>query len=251
MIEVIKSGLSSFISDILDLIFPPVCLICRRRFPEYKADKLLCSDCFSSFKRTSPPFCKICGGSLSPDSLDNICSQCQDNRDSRYERSRSAGVYEGVLKDCIHLLKYNGKVGLSSDLGKFMADNFPQERGYIDADFIVPVPLHKARYRERGFNQAELLAEELGQRVKIKVGSDILQRIRNTKSQINLGAEERKINVKEAFKVAKDKEVNGASILLVDDVFTSGHTTSECAFALLEAGALEVNIYTLARPFSA
>lgn len=148
------------------------------------------------------------------------------------------------MRRAIHYLKYNNRKAVAAVLSKILADGF--QRFNLSADVIVPVPLHPARLRNRGYNQSELLARELGHLLDIPVNSSTLKRIRNTKSQMELGADERHRNVMNAF-VCRDEKLSGQKVLLIDDVCTTGSTLDACADALKHGGVASVWGLTLAK----
>ena len=156
----------------------------------------------------------------------------------------SAAVYSTPLREAIHALKYDGVPALAGPLSQYLVDAW--RRSSLQADSIVPVPLHSRRRRERGYNQSELLARQLGREVGVPVEPRSLRRVRYTGQQARLNAAERRQNVKGAFEAERALS-RGRHIVLVDDVFTTGATMSECAEALLDAGAASVAAITLAR----
>jgi ComF family protein len=157
------------------------------------------------------------------------------------ERVRSAGPYDGWLKTAIHLFKFEGESARAEHLAKLLA--FPLA-DLSDVDALVPVPLHPQRLKERGFNQAELLASMTGKAAGLPV-RDLLVRTRDTVHQVGLSAEDRASNVAGAF-AAKDVIERGIRhVVLVDDVFTTGATTGECATALRSGGVFRVSVLTL------
>ncbi len=162
--------------------------------------------------------------------------------------ARAATLYEagGPIRQAILLFKHGRRVSLAPHLGRLMAE---AADGLFDPrqfDLLIPVPLHPRRERERGFNQAALLAKELGRRWSLRVNRRVLRRMRATEAQSG-GREAREANVRDAFVVAQPDQVEGQSLLVIDDVLTSGATVNECTHALLAAGAAEVAVYTLAR----
>ena len=169
-----------------------------------------------------------------------VCEECK-NVDFGFESARAPLRYEGVGKEIVHVLKYQGYTRVVERLAT------PLMLGALDGghrfDAVVPVPLHRSRLRRRGFNQAELLARSVARKINAPV-SDTLQVVRRTRDQVGLSAVERKANVREAF--SSGGRVRGR-ILLVDDVFTTGATMSSCAETLLRAGAGEVHALSLCR----
>ncbi|MBI3752936.1 MAG: ComF family protein [Deltaproteobacteria bacterium] len=158
-------------------------------------------------------------------------------------KARSIGAYEGVLLEAIHMFKYSGKTSLAKPLGKLMADGFSNK----GCDLVVPVPLHKTRLKERGFNQSLFLARELAAIHNLPVDYIHLKRIRATDPQINLKEKERVKNVRGAFAAADGKVFIDKHILLIDDVYTTGATIRECGRILKRAGAKGIDVLTLAR----
>ncbi len=161
------------------------------------------------------------------------------------ERIRSAVYFEGVLREAVHRLKYYGRTILAEPLGDLMAVYWTQHP--MPADVIVPVPLHTARLRERGYNQAALLAREMARQVGLALNEQTLVRQRATASQVKLDARQRRENVHDAFRCSGDA-LTGKQVLLIDDVCTTGATLAACAVALHEGGARSVQALTLARP---
>ncbi|MDE2181132.1 MAG: ComF family protein [candidate division NC10 bacterium] len=162
--------------------------------------------------------------------------------------ARSAALYEadGTMRQAILLFKYGGRRTLSRHLGRLMVET----AGYLfdprEFDLLIPVPLHSKRERTRGFNQAALLAKEVGRGFGLDVGERLLGRVRATEAQSG-GRREREKNVKGAFQVTRPDRVKDRRLLLIDDVLTTGATAGECAKTLLAAGAATVGVYTLAR----
>jgi len=150
---------------------------------------------------------------------------------------------EGVLREAVHRLKYSGRTTLAEPLGDLMAVYWMQHP--MPTDVIVPVPLHAARLRERGYNQATLLAREMARRVGLMVNEQMLVRQRATAPQVELNAMQRKENVHDAFCCSGDS-LDGKQVLLIDDVCTTGATLEACAVALYAGGARSVRALTLA-----
>ncbi|MEW6185536.1 MAG: ComF family protein [Thermodesulfobacteriota bacterium] len=154
------------------------------------------------------------------------------------------GIYRGVLADALQRFKYHGDISLAGVLGSLWKRISLNGNSF---EAVIPVPLHRARLRQRGFNQSLLLGKSLGKMHKIRVLSDALQRIRNTVPQVDLGLSERARNVRGAFAVSRPKEIRDKDLILVDDVFTTGATVNECAKVLKRSGARSVFVLTLAR----
>lgn len=234
VVEAIGLRWSALYRQFLNLLFPPRCLGCRG------PGLWLCQACLDQVPRVEPSCCSICGGQAGSDGL---CSRCR-TEPLHIERIRSVLYFEGVLREAVHHLKYRGCVELAQPLGQLMAE-YLKEHPML-CDVVVPVPLHVTRLRERGYNQAALLAYAMARHNGLVVDERALVRERATASQVTLNAEERKLNVKDAFR-CPDAGVVGKKVLLVDDVCTTGATLEACATALYEAGAQSVQALTLAR----
>lgn len=235
----IKMFLNKVWKNIIDFIFPPFCAICNSTLKEN--EKVVCESCFQNIKFVEPPFCKKCGKPL----LKVRCENCRSNK-FVFKKARVLGVYDGTLREIIHLLKYNRKLSLAKRLGKMMNLVLHTDNVLKGADMIVPVPLHQSRLRERGYNQCDCLSDSLSGSSKIPVFKKVLVRRRATKSQIKLEPEQRLKNVEGAFVVKDKKKVEGKKVLLVDDVMTTGSTLNACSDALLRGGADEVYCLTAA-----
>ncbi|MBP1708466.1 MAG: amidophosphoribosyltransferase family protein [Deltaproteobacteria bacterium] len=160
--------------------------------------------------------------------------------------ARALGSYEGPLQEAIHRWKYRGILSLTSLFGEWMADALRRHWGGASPELLIPVPLHTRRLRERGFNQALLLAQNLSRRTGIPCDKRILRKEKSTLPQVNLSGAEREKGVRGAFKIAEKKDLRGTSILLVDDVYTTGATVNECSRVLMAGGAKKVDVLTLA-----
>lgn len=160
--------------------------------------------------------------------------------------ARAAGYYEGPLREAIHRWKYEEKGYLTPFFGEKLTEGLHRHWDSPSFDLLIPVPLHSKRLRERGFNQALLLVKELSQRTRIPYSKGLLRKGSPTPPQIHLSGRERERGVRGSFHVQKAEEVEGKTILLVDDVYTTGATVNECSKVLLRAGAERVDVLTLA-----
>ena len=230
-----------FLNGFLSLIFPLNCLICRRG-PGSDNGKYLCQACWRKIRLIKEPVCSKCGRSSFP----TVCSSCQ-KRKYFFSKARAAGVYEGVLRECIHSFKYQKKDYLACHLGGLLIDVMRRDKDFRDVDFLIPAPLDGRRFREREFNQAHLLAQVVSRYFKIPISSRNLRRVRRVPPQTQLSRRQREENVKGLFQVRSREEYAGRKILLIDDVFTTGATVNECARVLRQAGAEEVSVLTVAR----
>lgn len=177
------------------------------------------------------------------DSASQLCSRCR-TAPLQIPRIRSAFYFEGPIRKAIHGFKYDGVTALAQPLGRLIADYWLTHP--TQSDMIVPVPLHTQRLRKRGFNQAALLASELSERTNLALDDATLVRHRATASQVGLGAEQRRTNVRDAFRCSTGALAN-RRVLLIDDVCTTGSTLEACALALQEGGVESVQALTLAR----
>jgi ComF family protein len=160
--------------------------------------------------------------------------------------ARAVGAFEGSLQAGIHRWKYEGKTHLTRFFAEWMAEGLNRYWGLHSFDLLIPVPLHPLRLRERGFNQALLLVKELSRRTGIPYARAILQKKKPTIPQVNLSGVEREKGLRGTFHVVEKEELLGKSVLLVDDVYTTGATVNECSKVLLRGGAERVNVLTLA-----
>jgi len=244
MITIAKSAYGRFL---LDLILPARCRTCHRTLRE-EANPCFCRDCWDTVSRIDGPCCPRCGKPFaSPAALSHspghLCGDCREQM-PRFDRAVSAGWYEGVLAEAIHLFKYRAKTLLTRPLGDLL---FPAIRRLPAADVLVPVPLHPSRLREREFNQALLLCDYVRAESGLPVIPDALERIRVTPPQIGLSHRDRRRNMRRAFIPYRPERIEGRRIVLIDDVFTTGATVNECARALKKAGADSVCVLTVAR----
>jgi ComF family protein len=160
--------------------------------------------------------------------------------------ARALGAFVGSLQTAIHRWKYEGKTHLTPFFAEWMAEGLNRCWELNSLDLLIPVPLHPQRLRERGFNQALLLAKELSRRTGIPSSHAILKKKKPTLPQVNLSGAEREKGLKGTFHVIEKKELLGKSVLLVDDVYTTGATVNECSKVLLSGGAERVDVLTLA-----
>lgn len=239
--------LRGFINGLVDIIYPKTCLACGQRLKNKKTvDNIICAECWGRIKKNIPPFCHHCGRHLEKTYFTkNICPACL-KRKLHFDRAFSPCVYEGVIKDLTHKFKYKDKDYLGPALSRLMIDFIKEYNLPIEyADLIIPMPLHKTRLREREFNQAEILSRNISVAFKKSLTTDILKRHRQTKTQTELDPYERLLNVKDSFSVTDKGSIKGKNIILIDDVLTTGATSSEAAYTLKDAGAGIVFVLTL------
>jgi ComF family protein len=242
--------LSSFTLAALDLVFPALCPVCEGTLAAGRRDPL-CGACWSAITRLGPPWCDVCGAAppavATPDALPRrvarTCPTCASAPPS-YDYARAAALYEGGLRDALHAFKFGGRRALAGPLGDLAAE---QCVGSLPdgIDALVPVPLARERERERGYNQAALLARRIGRRLAVPTRAGWLVRTRATRPQSDLSAAERRANVRGAFRAREPAA--GRHVLLIDDILTTGATLDACALALSAAGARRVGVLTVAR----
>jgi ComF family protein len=242
-----------WITALVDLVFPPFCPVCEARLDETRRFPL-CGSCWERIPRISAPFCRLCGlpfgdldalGRPERPAATPLCGRCR-RRPPAFAYARSAARYDEVARAAVHAFKFDGCRALAIPLGEMVA----QLRATLplpEPDLLVPVPLHPRRERERGFNQALLLARRVGRAWRVPVRGDVLQRTMYTVPQTQLSGEARRSNVRAAFAVRRPEVVAGRHVVLVDDVFTTGSTGGACALGLKRAGAAAVGVLTVAR----
>jgi ComF family protein len=243
------------IDGLLAALFSSPCVVCGR-ITDHPTRGAACDDCWRAVRLITPPICQACGEPLAfgrvalpdeqPPALPVRCAACSARR-PRIEIARAVGPYEGTLRHLVHALKFEGRRSLAPRLGALVRVRCAPVLDRADA--VVPVPLHPRREWTRGFNQAEVIARELGVPVW-----RALRRTRHTSSQSTLAAAERWRNVAGAFALrrgfrgrGRQSALNGARVVLVDDVQTTGATLDSCAEVLDHAGVDEVRAVTVAR----
>lgn len=233
--------------NFINLIYPLTCLVCRIRLNPL-SDKPLCEICWNKIEFNPAPFCRVCGRHLPAKSQKEvlICKDCQKSS-YFFKRAYSVCIYDGVIKECIHLLKYNRKLSLAKPLARLMVNFAHKFLNMKKIDLILPVPLHKTKLRQRQFNQAKLLAKPLARAFSKELKDNLLIKIKSGPAQVNLSRAERLRNVYGSFKVKNSRHLKDKNILLIDDVLTTQATANECARILSEAGANRVDVFTLAR----
>lgn len=234
-----------FLHALLDIILPPTCHICHSHIPD--AGRLhICPPCRERLPLVSSPLCTHCGIPFAGTGGDHCCGACLTHP-PHYDTARAQYLYEEAICDLIHSFKYNQQTQLRYPLALLALEGMS---GFVEAHaphLIVPVPLHRSRLRQRGFNQAVLLGRVISKRLSLPMAPDTLIRTRPTEPQIELSAAERRLNVKGAFTVGRADSVAGKRILLLDDVMTTGSTMDECAKELKKSGAEAVIAATIAR----
>jgi ComF family protein len=241
-------AVARWLDPVLDLVFPAVCPICQTRSDD-PTHRPFCGPCWTALPVGLGPGCVVCGEPFPGLAGVLSCDACR-RAPPLYAFARAVGPYRDGMREAIHALKYGRRPVLATPLGGLLADA-GAEAGPVPlrdwADAVIPVPLHPARQAERGFNQAELLAEPCGKRWRVPMLTRSLVRVRSTAPQADLDAAARRANVRDAFRVARPAEVRGRRVLLVDDVLTTGATVGAAARALRAAGTAAIGVLTLAR----
>lgn len=225
--------LSKAAANALDLLFPLRCLGCG------KEGTLICNACVAGVPRLSPPFCAVCAQPVSG----KRCRRCAEVS-LEVDGIRSPFLMEGVIREAVHSLKYHHVRAAAAQLGQLLARYLLSHP--VPGEVMAPVPLHPRRLRSRGYNQSALLAREVSKLTGLPVNENLLVRIKDAPPQVRVGSwEERRQNVAGGFQCVGD--VRRQTVMLIDDVVTTGSTMSACAAALKSAGATSVWGLALAR----
>jgi ComF family protein len=245
----LKQLLFSFTDNCTGFLFPKICIKCKRKTTGPGIAAWLCTSCLlalcENHDARTDHACPLCSQNLRT----KACT-CHMEWDMPYEKMYSLFDFDDTLKAIVHEFKYNGFKRLAFVIGKTYAPLMPPS--FLDGiDMVTSVPLHFFRRIKRGYNQADFFAKGViaGSGLNLKFHRDILSRKRATKTQTTLSRKDRKKNMAGAFALSAGKKdlVKGKSLVLVDDVVTTGATTAQCALALLEAGAKKVRVLSLAR----
>ena len=240
----------------MDILFPQTCHSCHKPNPN---NNNICGSCCDDIKYLAKwSICRKCGvpfgffnneadqySGSETQNEESLCAKCIKDFYCFY-KARSIAIYKGNIRDLLISFKYEGKLNRSNSLLEILISNFPEDLDEFNC--IVPVPLHIAKLRSREYNQSVILAGGLAKHMGVECNLFGLKRIRDTRPQIEITNEaERMKNVKGAFTVSKESDFKGRSVLLVDDVFTTGSTSDECSKMLLKSGAYKVQVLTLTR----
>lgn len=258
---------NNLILNIIDLIYPLKCAICSLKIsPEDNSQ--ICKLCLEKFKINPTPnfsnFCKTFSPSESSSNYKNnkitpirnmhseSLNKISNNRiNKHYDKAWAKYIYEGELKNIIYLFKYKHRLSLLKQLGKLLFNFAEQNLALNSFDYIMYVPMHRRKLRQRKFNQAKILATFLAKKTEIPLITNSLKKAKYTRPQVELSGEQRILNVKGSFKLKnKNAKFNNKTILLVDDIFTTGATVKECSKLLKEAGAERIEVLVLARTLS-
>ena len=244
--KVLSDEVKAWVNAGLGLLYPEVCQLCgeARATP---AEGYVCEDCRAKARFIQEPFCQRCGRPYEGDITHPFeCANCRE-MEWHFQSARSAVVARDPVLEVIHRYKYQRALWFEPFLADLLIRAAGSVLGQQEPSVIVPVPLHPTKEREREFNQAERLARRLGAAMQIPVNNRLLRRVVSTRTQTQLSRPERLENVRNAFAMRRGHRLNGERIVLLDDVFTTGATTSACARVLTTAGAGEVCVWTVAR----
>ncbi len=242
----IRDFLLEIKDNFLDFVYPQACSLCRK--PLSRVEKEVCEECWNTLASLPAPFCPYCKSFLEDSSelLEHVCPYLDKPEDRKILAAISLGTFDDHYQNLIHRFKYDKKTPLGKRLAHRLGEAVAREREFARCDFIVPVPLHRARCRERGFDQSEILGEGISQKTNLPLEKGVLKRKKNTKDQTYLNAQQRAENVRDAFSISQPEMVENKKVILVDDVTTTGATLNECARMLQDSGAKSIFAATLA-----
>ncbi len=240
--------MKEYVESFLELLYPEknTCFICDI-YDESIDDKYICCDCEKKLKKIMPPLCIKCSKPIDYSASDCLCPDCSVY-DKSFEIAKSPFSYEGIIKDSIYKFKYYNKPYFYKFFGNCLL-NYMIENNYTNFDYITSVPLHKSKMRTRGYNQSELLAKYLSDRLSIPY-ADVLKRTIKTTKQSQQSKVDRRKNIMGAFGIKyphRNSYIKTGNVLLVDDVYTTGSTADECSKMLLNFGVSKVYVITIAR----
>ncbi|MCR4924565.1 MAG: ComF family protein [Lachnospiraceae bacterium] len=223
------------LDSVLDIFYPRRCPVCQDVV--YPKGERVCPDCLKELSYVKDPYCLKCGKPLY-ESEREFCRDCA-GKEREFDCGRSVYIYNDVIKNGIYNLKYGGRKEYAEFYGMEMAVRGRSFLKRVAPEALIPVPLHKKRLIKRGYNQAKLLADKMGELSGIPVISDLVIREKNTRAQKNLSEKDRQNNLKNAFKIVKN-DVSLKTVMVVDDIYTTGSTMEAISQCLKESGVREV-----------
>ena len=229
----VSVNIRKFFGNVLDWIYPPVCVSCG------KPGALICEECLSKLPAVGDHYCSVCGKPLKKNHYCRLCGRSG----FRFGAARAPYLYDGPVSAMIKKLKFGGMMSLAPILSGLLTEYWKSLNW--ETDLIVPVPLSRKSQAQRGFNQSELIARHFSKAVGVPCIPGALMKQRETKQQVGLNAEERRINLSGSF-AAEKSYIKDKRILLLDDVMTTGSTFSECSAVLLDTGAKSVRCLSVA-----
>ncbi len=231
------------IEQLAALAFPTICQICNTRQAE-PSDGYVCLQCLRDVRPTTTPWCNQCGLPFDAEPTESsTCLNCHETK-WHFDSARSLFATRGLVRKVIHRFKYHHAYFFRPLINRWfsMVNQFPDDLH----EWVIPIPLHRLKKREREFDQAVHMAKTVSTTLKIPFNINAIKRVKNTETQTHLSRSNRLSNMKGAFAVKRNFNLNG-TVLLVDDVMTTGATASACAYTLKQAGVKTVNVLTLAR----
>ena len=242
------NGIRFGLRKILDFIFPQNCISCEGKIKV--EEHFLCALCRGDIGFIQQPHCFHCGVpadlSYAFPHEEFLCGVCRENS-FKFDRARSLGFYDTVLRTTIHHFKYRKQIGVLLDIDLLLEKYFLENPDFCQGFTVSPIPLHFNKMKERGFDQAFLIARQVAKVLKLPLEGGLLRRIKATSPQATMTRTERARNIKGAFEINRPELVEGKNILLVDDVFTTGATVNEASKILKKNGAGKVYVFTLGR----
>lgn len=238
MLKYYAMKVKDIFQGVVDLLYPPLCFCCGEKATEQP----LCHKCKMKIKFINPPFCIKCNEKINDNTY--ICKNCQ-KKNIFYDRLFCAVYYQYPITNIIHLFKYRHRDSLKEFISWLLITQIQRLNLQIKADYIVPVPIHKVRLREREYNQTTLIAKYVSEFLKIPVNENIVLRKKNRPSQTLLSRTQREKNIQEVFVVNED--IKGKKIVIIDDIFTSGATVNECSKVLKKSGTDEITVFAVAK----
>ena len=225
--------------QILNWLYPPACIACKVMLPVNMGNFYMCERCEPLFARVELPICEKCGKNLI--TQDENCASCF-GKNFYFESNVSTFMYDDLMKDLLHDMKFRNKKRIATGLGLLWAKHIECP----DEDFLLTwLPMHPKKQKERGFNQAEVMAKQIAKGLGVPC-RNIIRRVVDTPAQAGLHPKLRHENVKGAFEVNSGYSVHGTNIVIIDDIFTTGASINECARVLIEGGAKKIHARTLA-----
>lgn len=237
---------------VLDLLFPIRCAACEKETGHKKKNKLICSDCLKTLSPSSSFFCPLCEAKTADGKLCFSCQLIIGGNTSSFPLDRLLNPFsykDLAIQKIIKAFKYRFIKDLEIPLGRLMTGYLEKIKDRVDLNnlTVVPVPLHKRKFNQRGYNQSELIADKISEYLNAEMAGDCLLKTKPTKDQARLKENERPENLKNVFVCSKPWLVSGKKVMLIDDVYTTGATMKECAQVLKKAGAKEVIGLVIAR----
>lgn len=231
---------NTFLGTLTDLIYPRRCPVCDRAVSPFGS--LVCETCKEAFEYVREPYCMKCGKKLEEEETE-YCHDCMRQR-HLFDRGRALCSYRSI-SDSVYRFKYKGRQEYAAYYAACMERSLGEWIRRCRPDALIPVPIHISKRRVRGYNQAEVLAKELGRRLGIPVESNLIKRVRKTVPMKELSVHDRQNNLKRAFKICRN-DVKLSTIIIIDDIYTTGSTIDAMSYELRRAGIKRVYFVTLA-----